>query len=156
MNSLYIVVKFQIDLGGFSHKSQNISHNWGCRVPAPDPVRGPWPGEKPIFGADRNRQSSPGCTRMSPQRAKITELEPPKMHYCPVRGGEAPPWTIMHLGEVHIGKNGLLRGHSNASRGSLTISSGPKDRFLHGPCGGLGGCVSLNEFEIGMEKNTYS
>ena len=93
---------------------------------------------------------------MSPQMAKITELEPPKMHYSPVRSGEAPPWTIVHLGEVHIGKNGLLGGHSNASRGSLTISVRPKDRFLHRLCGSLGGCVSLNEFEIGMEENLYS
>ena len=93
---------------------------------------------------------------MSPQRAKITDMEPPKMHYIALRGPEAPHGIIMHLGEVHIGKNGLLGGHSNASRGALTISVRPKDRFLHGLCGGLGGCVSLNEFEIGMEKNTYS
>ena len=132
--SLYcrIFLKFQIDLGGFSHKSQNISHNWGCRVPPPDPVRGPWPGEKPIFGAARNRQSSPGCTRMSPQRAKITELEPPKMHYCPVRGGEAPPWTIMHLGEVQLGKNGPLWRYSEASGGALTNFCNPKCRLLPG------------------------
>ena len=157
-NPLYccIFLKFQIDLGGFSHKSQNISHNWGCRVPAPDPVRGPWPGEKPIFGADRNRQSSPGCIRMSPQRAKITDTDLPKMHFGRVGGGEAPPWTKMYLGEVYIGQNGLLRGHSNASRGSLTIPVRPKDRFLHGLCGDLGACVSLNEFAIGMAKKLYS
>ena len=93
---------------------------------------------------------------MSPQNAKITDMDLPKMHYSPGRSGEASPWTKMHLGEVHISKNCLLGGHSNASRESLTISVRPKDRFLHGLYEGLGVCVSLNEFEIGMEKKQYS
>ena len=152
-----VFLKFQIDLNGFSHKSQKILHFWGAHVPGPGPVRGgPWPGEKPIFGAVRNRESSPRCTSMFSQRAKITEIDPPKMHYSPVRSVEASHWTKVHLGEVWISKNGFLGGHFNAPRGSLTISVRPRDRVLHGQCGGLGDCLSLRGFEIGMEKWAYS
>ena len=89
--------------------------------------------EKAIFGMDRNRESSPRCVRVSPQKAIFTDMDLPKMNYSPWRSLTASHWTIVHLGGFQFGDFGPLGGHTDASRGALTIPDSSKDRFLTGP-----------------------
>ena len=74
-----IVLKLQIELHSFSQKSQTVMHIWGVLVPGPGPVHGPWTMETPIFEAVRNRESSPRCVGVSPQRVKMG-LKPTRTH----------------------------------------------------------------------------
>ena len=89
--------------------------------------------EKPIFGAARNRQSSPRCIGVSPHGVIFTELDFPKMHYSPMGSLNASHWTIVYLGEVEFRNFDPVGGHPDASRRALTISVGLKDQFLIGP-----------------------
>ena len=95
-------------LQGFSQILQTIVHVWGAAVEGPGPVHGPWAREKPTLGTPQNCESSPRCPRMPLQRVIFPDIDLPKMHYNAVGSLEASHWTIMHLGEVNVGKNGPL------------------------------------------------
>ena len=112
-------------LYGFSRIPPNSIQILEGVVLGPGPVHGPWAREKPTFGAPQNCQSSPRCPRMQPQRVIFPDIDLPKMHYIAVGSLEASHWTIMHLGEVHVGKNGPLWLHLGASWGALTNSAEP-------------------------------
>ena len=108
--SLYwrILVKSRIYLQGFSQIFENIVQFWGGVVPDPGPVHGPWPMEKLTLGATRICQKPPRCLRMPLQDVKKTEIDIPQMHYDPRRSGEASCWTVVHLGDVNLGKFDVL------------------------------------------------
>ena len=67
------------------------------------------------------------------QRVIFPELDLPKINYNAVRGLKASHWTMLHLGEVNVGKNDPLRPHYGTSRGALTFFGSSKGLFLTGP-----------------------
>ena len=85
----------------------------------PGPVLGPWAREKLSFRDFKSCQRSPRCSGLQLQRVIFAKLDFPEMHYHAVRSREGSRWTIMHLGEVEVGKKSGLWLHFLASRGGL-------------------------------------
>ena len=80
----------------------------GGVVPDPGPVHGPWSMEKLTLESVENCQKPPRCLEMPLQDAKKTEIDIPQMHHNPQRSGEASCWTVVHLGDVNLGKFDVL------------------------------------------------
>lgn len=80
----------------------------GVPVRGPGPVLDPWPVEKLTLGSVENRQKSPRCLEMPLQDAKKTDIDIPQRHHSPQRSGEASCWTVVHLGDVKLGKSDVL------------------------------------------------
>ena len=102
--------------------SQIFAHVFGLAVPGPAPVHGPGPMEKLTLESAENSQSLPKCLEMPLQDVKKTEIDIPQMHHNPQRSGEASCWTVVHLGDVKLGKSDVLWRHPKASGGALANS----------------------------------
>ena len=125
-------IKIKMHPQGFSRIWRNSIPISGPVPRRPGPVHGPWPREQPTFGVRGISQSPPRCLTMSPQRAIFTKLDLPKVDYYAPWGLEASQCTIVHLGEVQLGKNGPLWRYSEASGGALRNFGSPKCRLLPG------------------------
>ena len=91
-------------------------------VPGPGPVHGPGPMEKLTLGSVENCQRPPRCLEVQLQDTRKTDIDIPQMHHDPQRSGEASCWTVVHLGDVKLGKSDVLWRHPKASGGALANS----------------------------------
>ena len=108
---MYVCVYVLSLYGGYgtNHKVplQAISEIWDLFRTVLDPWRNEIVSVGVLCIAQKRRlralrisQRSPRIATMPLQRVSFADLDLPEMHFVPVRGLNASPWTGMHLGEV--------------------------------------------------------